>query len=517
MRRCAGCRLPVSTDRTPVGVHQNPSMARSLYANLFRRYGTPKSRAARLEISTSARRRLREAYLLPANVDGGRLSAADRSTRVAVVGGGFAGLMAAWYLRSCDIDVTLFEATGRLGGRVETDRTFVPHKTVEAGAELIGENHPMWMELAAQFGLHLPELGTEEPRVRLGGHELDDVEKKQLRLDMEPVFDAIGRDALPIDPIRPWLAANAHALDAMSVADKLDQVLGRASSLVRTALEFVIGNDNCAPVGRQSYLGLLSLVSAGRMGSDVEGMRGYWQYTETNRCAGGNDQLAARLAAGLPSVHLNAPVVGISVGDGGVTVDAGAVCEVYDYAILAAPPSAWPAVDGPGWHPSAYAMQHGPAVKHLNRFARKFWEDHHLSPSAVWNELGSVWEGTDQQSGPGEFDLSVYAGGPYVQPEAHYRHGLTELYPGYAPSHTRFVDWPHRPYVLTGYSVPAPGQVTTIGPNLAQPLGGRLFFAGEQAYLGFFGYMEGALQSGGRAARDVVGAISPAAIGLHTA
>jgi monoamine oxidase len=42
-----------------------------------------------------------------------------------------------------------------------------------------------------------------------------------------------------------------------------------------------------------------------------------------------------------------------------------------------------------------------------------------------------------------------------------------------------------------------------------------LYFAGEQTYLGFFGYMEGALQSGARAARNLVAAVSPLAVGTY--
>jgi monoamine oxidase len=224
---------------------------------------------------------------------------------------------------------------------------------------------------------------------------------------MEPVFDVIGADALHIDPIRPWLSANAHAFDAMSVADRFDQILGRQSTLVRTALEFILGNDNCAVPSRQSYLGLLSLVSAGRMGSDREGMRGFWQYTETHRCGNGNDQLAAALARSINDLRLVSPAVSVSVEDAGVTVDAGNVCETYDYAILAAPPFTWPAVESSHrWDPAAYTMAHGPAIKHLNRFPTKFWEDHHLSPSAIWDYLGSVWEGTDQQAGTSGYALS---------------------------------------------------------------------------------------------------------------
>ncbi|HEX5924748.1 MAG TPA: FAD-dependent oxidoreductase, partial [Baekduia sp.] len=44
-----------------------------------------------------------------------------------------------------------------------------------------------------------------------------------------------------------------------------------------------------------------------------------------------------------------------------------------------------------------------------------------------------------------------------------------------------------------------------IFPAQLRPHAQRLYFAGEQTSSGFFGYMEGALQSGARAARDIIG------------
>jgi monoamine oxidase len=72
------------------------------------------------------------------------------------------------------------------------------------------------------------------------------------------------------------------------------------------------------------------------------------------------------------------------------------------------------------------------------------------------------------------------------------------LFPGYAKhgATTRFVDWPRNEWIRCGYSAPRPGEVTTVAPLLAKPFAKRLVFAGEHVNPCFFGYMEGALQSG---------------------
>jgi monoamine oxidase len=60
---------------------------------------------------------------------------------------------------------------------------------------------------------------------------------------------------------------------------------------------------------------------------------------------------------------------------------------------------------------------------------------------------------------------------------------------------------------MAGYSSAAPGQITTIGRTLYDGVG-RLHFAGEYTCYKFPGYMEGALRSGVRAARNVIQADS---------
>ena len=86
--------------------------------------------------------------------------------RVAVIGGGFSGIYAAWYLHQCGAAVTVYEARDLTGGRVRSDPNFIPRRNVEVGAELIGFNHPLWFELASRLGLTLTPL-TEDDEYEL--------------------------------------------------------------------------------------------------------------------------------------------------------------------------------------------------------------------------------------------------------------------------------------------------------------------------------------------------------------
>ncbi|MEZ5407540.1 MAG: FAD-dependent oxidoreductase, partial [Acidimicrobiales bacterium] len=311
-----------------------------------------------------------------------------------------------------------------------------------------------------------------------------------------------------INPFEPWLSQDAADLDRRTVEAEI-HALAAADTPARLALELLIDNDNGAPMKDQSYLGLLTLIRAGRMGNTEKGRRGYWELTETHRCARGNQALADRLADAIGSgLNLRTPVTSITMLNDGVQVTAGGATTDYDYAVLAVPPSMWGHIAvNPPFDSVKYAISHGPAVKYLTRYPTAFWAADHLAPSAKWDRLGSVWEATDQQDKTqAGFSLAAYSAGSYVLDSADkYRERISELYPpGPGSGDAWLVDWPNTPWIMTGVSVPAPGEVTTIARNLSEPYLARLHFAGEQACVGFFGYMEGALRSGARAARDII-------------
>src|SRR5258706_15661737 len=119
-------------------------MSRSLFRRLHRRFG------ARLSGSERARRaeahRARIAGFLPLDLMTTTVPGRpEERIRVAVVGGGFAGLAAATVLQNLQATVTLFEARTDFGGRVESTSSFIPNRILERGAERIGAHHPQWL------------------------------------------------------------------------------------------------------------------------------------------------------------------------------------------------------------------------------------------------------------------------------------------------------------------------------------------------------------------------------------
>lgn len=113
--------------------------------------------------------------------------------RTAVIGGGIAGLAVAYELALADADFTLFEASGRVGGIIETvrERGFV----VECGPDAWVTEKPWARELAVELGLESELLPSNDAtrRTYIAGRD--------------------GLTAIP-DGMRMMVPTNLEALDA---------------------------------------------------------------------------------------------------------------------------------------------------------------------------------------------------------------------------------------------------------------------------------------------------------------
>jgi len=100
---------------------------------------------------------------------------------------------------------------------------------------------------------------------------------------------------------------------------------------------------------------------------------------------------------------------------------------------------------------------------------------------------------------PARDALRAFDKGGKAGVDAFYARRIGKIYPGYTESLTQqptFMAWPRETWTGGGYSSPAPGDVCRAGPLLSRAFAKRMFFAGEHTCPAFYGYMEGALQSG---------------------
>ena len=435
------------------------------------------------------------------------VSNARLNRRVVIVGAGFSGLACAHELLAAGCEVTVLEARGRIGGRVHSVADLIPGKVVEAGGELLGPNHPTVMAYSQLFGLKLvavPEYDNLEPeRVVLDGKQISAEDLKAAEPDVQRLIAMMTDDARNVVPDQPWKSPDAQRLDQLATSDRIAKT--EFSPLAKAIVGLKLTNDNTVPLAKQSYLGNLAQIRGGEL-------ERYWTETESLRCAGGNQQFAMKLAEAIGNerIRLRCPVEKITIGDRQVTTrDAHGNQYEADDLVLSTPPTTWRKILFEPQFLRELAPQMGHVVKNLAVVSSRFWLDANRRPTSLGDGfIGYTWcatEGQDEQI-PSEV-LTAFTSGPAAQSLSHpetagqrterYRMAYEVMQPGFgkALQNARFVDWVNDPWTASGYSFPAPGQVTKMGP-LLQAGYGRMHFSGEHTCYQFVGYMEGGLNSG---------------------
>ena len=298
-----------------------------------------------------------------------------------------------------------------------------------------------------------------------------------------------------------------------------------------------------AAIARQSVADWLARSKAdGDLAAAIKGLRGFFladpedlslialvdEFASGDRPGGsaqfrirdGNDRLATAIAGHLRGrVVLNAAVRRIAQDADGVqvTVEGGARHQIdADYAVIALPASTLRGVEfNPALPPdqarAIATLRYGAATRVLLQFDRRFWRQP-VRPYAFGTDqpTGAAWDGNEQQARrPGI--LSLLAGGRASHDVRTIlaAGGTTALIdrlkwlgdPAALLAH-RVVTWEDDEWARGGYAYFDP----SFDPALRDWLGrasGRLTFAGEHTSVGSQGYMNGAVESGKRAAAEV--------------
>lgn len=176
------------------------------------------------------------------------------SMRVAIIGGGMAGLVALDALNAAGVTTHLYEARGRLGGRVfTTNNTPEPGLNIEDGGNLINSDHADMLGLAKRFGIPLIDRKTMSAR---NCYVVDGrvISEASLIHDLRPIAVQISKDAAALDADYETVAPR---LDAMSVTNYLNHHARLMKPHVRALLEATIRTEFGAEPGEASAIELL--------------------------------------------------------------------------------------------------------------------------------------------------------------------------------------------------------------------------------------------------------------------
>ena len=470
---------------------------------------------------------------------------------IAIIGAGAAGMAAAYTLKRQRIPFTLYEASNRLGGRIFTLRNFnTDGQFVELGAELVDSDHEALLGLArAVMGRGaIQELATPEP-LEPDLFFFDGTLRTQAQFiaGLRPILAQIDRDATAIYQGQDrdaaiisadWAgSAYVREIDALSVAEYLDRHRALMDPWIASALTVAYTGDMGAETSRQSALNLVAAIDTD---PDTDGFH-LFGGDESKRIRGGNSGLIHALyntvfAGNDPNATLRRghTLRAIAQNSGAsrftLTFDtAGRPREIAaSQVIMALPGPLLREVDGLeklNLHPLASRqiaeLGFGTNSKIMLNYPDRFWRNGHngrpRNQGAAYLDLGSqnIWETSRRQNGA-QGVLTNFLGGNAGRAvteasAAKTQADLATIYgdPTLRDRATKSIawNWTSQPLAKAGYSCPAPGQFTAFWGSLAKPqLAGRLLFAGEHTSTKSWGFMNGAYESGIRAASQAIAA-----------
>lgn len=414
-----------------------------------------------------------------------------------MVGLGLAGLAAARALRTGGAEVVAFESQASVGGRVRNAE--LGDLIWEAGGEWIDSDHPRIQALLREFELEPVPAPEGAAAIHYEGSLLHDgawpdVAEEETRLEAE----ANRRAALLADPL--WTEEAQAGLDHVPLRAFLESIV--TSSRGRWLAGVRLRSDEGEDLERVGTLGWLA------------GWRNYVGRDEgamsALRSPIGLAGLAERLLATLDAeLRFQTPIEEIETEGGGVRLDG----ERFDHVVLAIPPRAIERLRFVKPLPAATrcaieGIGAARAVKIALRFKQPFWLERGLSGRVLSDgPLQQLWAGPRPQEGV----LHAYVVGSGARewavldnPVAAARYEIGRIFPE-APDlfvEGGFADWTPEGSGVGAFPYLPPGYVTGHLAALGRPVG-PIHWAGDWC-AAWSGFAEGALESGERAAMDIL-------------
>jgi monoamine oxidase len=449
--------------------------------------------------------------------------------RIVVVGAGLAGLTCAYRLQQAGYAAQVFEASGRIGGRCYTGRgDFADGQIYEHGGELIDNNHIDMKQLVQELGFTLDNLLTAETNgtEQLGNFFGQPYTFTQMTNDLKTIWQQIHSDisAASYPTLYTSYTARGQQLDQMTLYQWIENyVPGGHRSPLGQMLDVAYNIEYGAETTVQSSLNMLYLLGYTGPGQ----FRTFGKSNEKFHVRGGNDQVPTTLAAKLGSqITTNTPLTAIKQNaDGTYTLTfangSGSIARVADHVVLALPFSLLRTVD---FTKAGFNQVKTRAINELGmgtnsklhlQFNSRFWRDQGCT-GETYSDRGyqNTWEVSRAQ--PGTSGVLVnYTGGTIgaaankgtpAQAAATFLKQVEPVLPGATAQWNGKVVrdyWPGDAWTKGSYSYWKAGQYTRFS-GAEKEQSGNCHFAGEHTSQDFQGYLQGAVETGQRAASEIL-------------
>jgi len=436
---------------------------------------------------------------------------------VVVVGAGISGLCAARALERAGRSALVLEATERVGGKMRTERVGPDH--VDVGAHWIGPGQDRIAALGRELGVPTRPQPLDGRTVLLVGDRRYEY-RGPIPLLSPPVLADIGLGALRLWRMHRGVSFDGSRedphraeLDGMTVAQLRDRVY--RTHAARKLFDMTLGLLLGAPAGE---LGALYTLAFFESGGGLRRMTAFRGGAQQDFFLGGAQQLCERLAARLAlPVELCAPVLAVEQDGEGVRVRSERGERRAGHCVLALPPPVVPDLTPalPADHQAFLKRTHlGAYTKAVAVYERPWWRDRGLNGIALATD-GPVQMVVD---GVAESERGILVGfitGAAAREfsghdAAGRRHtaiaAFARLFGPAAAEPIDYVDlsWADQPWFLGApVAHPEPGVLAQHGDLPLAPVG-RIHWAAADLARVNNAYMDGAIESGERAAAEII-------------
>lgn len=452
--------------------------------------------------------------------------------KIVVIGAGLAGLSAAYELIQAGHEVTILEARMRPGGRVFTMREpFADGLYAEAGAMQVFDSHQWTMKYIKLFGLELDSIKPSglTSIVYIGGKRIAITPGKEVSWPI--ALSAEERKLARLGQRGLWEAYVVPALSEVRDAEERGQLPGALRKYDQiTFSEFLRGRGASPAAVSLLRLGLPAGLGDGSDAvSALDLLREAWhreQRKQSFTIRGGTDQLPRSFATRLSEqIIYGAPVIAIEQDSATAKV----VCSqaglrrtfTVDHVVCAVPFSVLRRIEVA----PRFSREKQLAIEQLEytsvarvylQTKKKFWLAEGLSGSASTDlAIMNVSERSINQPGPRGILESYLAGAPArrltaMRTSERIRttlRGMETIFPDLPQYFEGGASkcWDEDEWSRGAYAWFRRGQMSSLLPHIANSEG-RIHFAGEHASTSP-GWMQGALESGNRAAGEIITAI----------
>ncbi|TAE41711.1 MAG: flavin monoamine oxidase family protein [Runella slithyformis] len=440
---------------------------------------------------------------------------------IVVIGAGYAGLTATRHLLKANKNVLLLEARDRVGGRVFT-QNLDSGTYVDLGGAWIGPTQDRIYALAREFGVEtFPTYDAGKStqyfrgKIKRYGGLIPPLPIGAL-LSLDAAIKRMNKLAKSINLAAPWQSPNANHWDAMTLASWMHQQMSfqTARDFFKVAAEAIWAAD---PADISMLHALFYVQSAG----SLELLMNIKGGAQEERIVGGAQTIANKMAATFADkICFNSPVKTILQEGAGVKI----IAKEKEYGakkvIVAIPPTLAGRIDYQPIMPAnrdslTQRMPMGSVWKTYAIYDKPFWRDAGLN-ALVATPNGYITVTFDNSPKDGSkgilmgFVLGNQAKAFSELSAAQRRQealaAFTTFFGKKAQNPVQYLDhsWATEEWSRGCYAgVMPPGVWTSVGKTLRAPVG-HIHWAGTETAEVWNGYIEGAVRSGERVAKEIL-------------